>query len=134
MRILSLLKELYEIYQDKQETEVETEEDDNIAFFSFEIKNNGELIISCDWDKDYQNPEMAMILGGTLKMITSGVYNPLIANIIIESVKDKEDPSDVEFVKKMLAYWNTTTNGEVSDPIIDPLKTFAESNFLGNNR
>ena len=128
MRISKTLRQLMnkEQPQDiKFEGEIPEDRED-IAHIGFSVDKTGELIIHCEWDYEYQTEAFAQLIGSILKLMTTGVYDIIISQVLLEAMKE-DSKIDAKFVENILKYWKEEEINE--KPIVSPLKTFGESNF-----
>lgn len=127
MRINKSMREL--MNQEPKNIKVEgeiPEEHEDIANIGFSIDKNGELIVHCEWDYEYQSDPFSQLIGSILKLLTTGVYDIIITQVLLESIKEDKN-IDPKFVENIIKYWKEEEIQE--KPIVSPLKTFGESNF-----
>lgn len=127
MRINRTLRSL--MNQQEKDIQLEgeiPEEQDNIANIGFSVDKTGELAIHCEWDYEYQSDAFSELIGSILRLLTTGVYDIIITQVLLEAIKE-DKKIDPKFVENIIKYWKEE---EVNArPIVSPLKTFGESNF-----
>jgi len=129
MRLLNRFKSLF-VKEKEPEPEPILNDVEDLAFITVAIKKDMSLDMMCWWDDIDTDDELSIAFGTMLKFLTSGGYNFLIATSL------KESDNDPEFVEKILDIWGANNLTSLADqlkkvPVINPLRTFGESNFGG---
>lgn len=109
--------------------------DDNLALVNVALKKDMSLEIACWWDDPDKHKELAFAFGTLLKFLTNGGYDVLIAQSLADSL-ELDDGISPQFIEEVLTVWKSTDFKKAQEdiknmPVINPLRTFGESNFGG---
>lgn len=106
---------------------------DNEPTFVIKMYPDMSVKLFCEWNNKQGTEDWAISLATMLKFLTSGMYDTMIIQSLLSlGITNNVDKN---FIECLVNFWKSdevqrAQESILNSPIVNPLNTFSESNFL----